>query len=140
MFGEAHGAKLGVRVPQPVEETLESSAELHGFGRSVVLGLIVGGSPVPGPGVAAQESWPAATLILDCGWGHEKFFEVAHPTVGQDHPKAPVDEIGHLFSEEAGVLGGGDVAASLDCLVFLFQSPRRGVNAHRDSFVSPLLK
>jgi hypothetical protein len=38
--------------------------------------------------------------------------------VGQDDPETVIDELGHFFSEESGVLDGGTVAPAFDAGLF----------------------
>jgi hypothetical protein len=53
--------------------------------------------------------------------------------VRQDGPKLVVDELGHLFAQEGGVLFGGAVATPLDVGV----GPRFGRGEHGHSLVPP---
>ena len=67
-------------------------------------------------------------------------YQVSDQFVGQDCPKAVLDELGHLFSDEVSMLGSGGVATTTDALVFLFKGPRFGLGLDRDSVVPPLGK
>ena len=63
--------------------------------------------------------------------------ELSCELIGEDDPKLVLDELGHFFSQEVGVLGSRSVAPSLDAGVELVQGPwrRRGHGGH--TFISP---
>ena len=58
----------------------------------------------------------------------------------EDHPELVLNEFGHLFLDEGGVLVRGAVASSFDALVLLLTGPSLGVASHRDSLISPCTK
>jgi hypothetical protein len=76
--------------------------------------------------MVAQQTRLSLALFLD-GCGRQlQLGQVAHQAVGQNGPETVVDELGHFFSEELGVLGGGSVATPLDVGVFRVVRPRLG--------------
>ena len=66
--------------------------------------------------------------------------EVLDLVVGQDHPEAAVDKIGHFLAQEFGVLGSRLVTPTCDAAVQLFGSPRFGRGEYGYSVVSPFAK
>ncbi len=125
-------------MPYEAQDAMESPSELHGLRRRMVDGGLVDAAPWPGPGVVAEQAGLAVPLVLDGSGGEHEVREVANLLVGQDCPESVLDELGHFFSEEGGLLGSGGVASSADALVFLFESPRLGGGLNRDTVVSPL--
>ena len=66
--------------------------------------------------------------------------ELSCELIGEDDPKLVLDELGHFFSEEFGMLGSGLVASSTDALVKLVMGPSGGCSLDGYSIVSPLLE
>ena len=101
-------------------------------------GALVDAAPGPWPRVVAQQAGLAVAFFLDGGWGEHEVLHVSDLVVGQDGPKAVLDELGHLLSKEGGMLGGGRVTPTADALIFLFESPRLGGGLNRDPMLSPV--
>jgi hypothetical protein len=127
-----------VGVSSQVEHSVQGSAKLHGLRRSVRDGSFVDGAPWPGPGVVAEEARLSISFWFDGGGGEHQVRKVAHLVVGQHCPEPILDELGHFFADEVSMLVCGGVAASLDALVFLLESPGFGSGLSRNPFVSPL--
>lgn len=62
---------------------------------------------------------------------------ILDPIVREDGPELVLDELGHFFSEEVGVFGGGAVATPLDAGVKFLGGPRFGGGECGHTMVSP---
>ena len=101
-------------------------------------GGLVDATPRPWPGVIAEQARLAVAFFLDGSWGEHQILEVADLLVRQGDPESVLDELGHFFTEEGGLLGGRGMAPSTDALVLLVKGPRLGGGPDRDTVVSPL--
>jgi hypothetical protein len=99
---------------------------------------VVDGSPWEGPGEVGDELWWAELLFLDGRWTAPEVLQVSDKAAGKDHEDATVNEFGHFFVNEVGVLGGRLVAPLADGGVLLFQGPWVGGGVHGHSVVVPL--
>jgi hypothetical protein len=116
------------------EDSTKGSPELHGFGRGVrQSGFVHRGKRV----VAQQVGLPEA-FVLDSCRRELELREVPDGTVRENVPEPVVDELGHLFAEEVGVLHGGAVATPFDVGVSCCLGPGIGRGVYRDPFVPPM--
>jgi hypothetical protein len=63
---------------------------------------------------------------------------VLEAVIRQDGPELVLDELGHLFAEEVGVLGGGAVATPFDEGVKFLGGPRFGGGVDGYTVVPPI--
>ena len=138
LFGESCGAELRVGVSDGIKNPRERPAKLHGFRWGMCSGGRVHRWPTPVPGVIAEETRLALSFLLDGSRGEHDVLKVANQLVGKYHPELVFNEIGHLFSDEVGVLVCRVVASSLDAFVLLLEGPGLGVALGWDALVSPL--
>ena len=98
MFGSSYGTELGIGVPDVAQYSGQRAPELHGFRGCVSHSGFVHGWPAPVPRVVTEEARFSFTFLLHGCRRHHEFFEVSDEFVGQHHPEAVLDEVGHFLS------------------------------------------
>jgi hypothetical protein len=74
ILGEVDRADRGVGMPDVVQHSVESPAELHGFGRRVREGTLIDRVP----GVVAEQPGFSLALFFDCGRGELQLGKVSN--------------------------------------------------------------
>jgi len=99
-LGEPNKAKLGMGMPEEVEDALQGTTKLHGFRGSE--GNCVGIDIVEG--VIHNDTW-AAVALRDHSQGRQfEVREVLDQSIGEHNPVALTDKVQHFLTEEIQVI------------------------------------